>query len=85
MYKGYIYRHWIVNNEDIEKSYIGQTKNELKKRWENGNGYTRKQDHKMSRAIKKYDWDNFKHEVVLTIECKTEDELIFWLDQWEMY
>ena len=85
MYKGYIYRHWIINDEGIEKSYVGQTKNELKKRWENGNGYTRKQDHKMSRAIKKYDWDNFKHEVVLTIECKTEDELIFWLDQWEMY
>lgn len=85
MYKGYIYRHWIVNDESVEKSYVGQTKNNLQRRWENGDGYTRKQDHKMSRAIHKYGWDSFNHEVLLEIECETEDELLFWLNQWEQY
>lgn len=85
MYKGYIYRHWIVNDKDVEKSYIGQTKGELQERWENGNGYTRKQDHKFARAIRKYGWNAFNHEILLTIECETEEELLFWLDQWEVY
>ena len=93
MYKGYIYRHWLVNDESIEKSYVGQTsRDETKDRWNDGKGYLyvngvggEEADHKMARAIRKYGWHNFNHETLLTIECETEEELSFWLDQWEQY
>ena len=92
MVKGYIYRHWIINDRGIEKSYIGQVCNrELKDRWKNGGkGYTRttKKDGTMTEfgnAIQKYGWDNFYHDVLLVIECETLDELMFWLDEWEKY
>ena len=77
MYKGYIYRHWIVNDKDVEQSYIGQTSRvETKDRWNDGKGYLyvngvggEEADHKMARAIRKYGWHNFNHETLLTIEC----------------
>ena len=74
MVKGYIYRHWIINDKGIEKSYIGQTINELEIRWQNGLGYTTI-DSKFSKAIKKYGWNNFHHDVIETVECKTKEEL----------
>jgi hypothetical protein len=78
MYKGYIYRHW-----HLEKSYIGQTYMETpEQRWQNGRGYS---SAKFARAIKKYGWDNFGHETLLVIECETKEELVFWLNQWEIY
>lgn len=46
------------------KMYIGITKNTPEERWKNGLGY-RRQNH-FYRAIKKYGWDNFYHEVVRT-------------------
>ena len=87
MCKGYIYRHW------IDKSYIGQTSRyDVKLRWQNGLGYLYdgskkdgKATHKFANAIRKYGWDNFNHEILLTIECETEEELDFWLDEWECY
>ena len=74
MVKGYIYRHWIINDKGIEKSYIGQTINELEIRWQNGLGYTTI-DSKFSKAIKKYGWNNFHHDIVETVECGTKEEL----------
>ena len=74
MVKGYIYRHWIVNDKGIEKSYIGQTINELEIRWQKGLGYT-SGNTKFSRAIKKYGWNNFHHDIVKTVECETKEEL----------
>lgn len=74
MVKGYIYRHWLINDKGIEKSYIGQTINELEIRWQNGLGYTTI-DSKFSKAIKKYGWNNFHHDVIETVECKTKEEL----------
>lgn len=55
MFKGYIYRHWIINDKGIEKSYIGQVYRSNKdvnpqERWgKNGNGYApkRKQTNKI--------------------------------------
>lgn len=87
MCKGYIYRHWLTNDEGIEKSYIGQTKEEVERRWRNdGKGYTNKEaDHKFARAIRKYGWNAFNHEILLTIECETEEGLLFWLNEWEVY
>ena len=54
MYTIYIHRNKINN-----KAYIGQTCNDPKKRWENGNGY-KKQPH-FYNAIQKYGWDGFEH------------------------
>lgn len=90
MYKGYIYRHWIVNDKDVEQSYIGQVYNRTpQQRWKDGNGYLEeRKDGELSyfgKAIKKYGWDNFNHKVLFSIECETLEELVFWLDQWEIY
>ena len=90
MFKGYIYRHWIINDKGQEKSYIGQVYNRTpEQRWGlNGKGYApqkEKEPTKFYNAIKKYGWDNFSHKVLLTIECETPEELVFWLDEWEKY
>jgi group I intron endonuclease len=90
MYKGYVYRHWHVNEDDVEKSYVGQTITTLTKRWDKGKGYTktRKKDGNLAEfanAINKYGWDNFNHDILLIIECETLEELVFWLDAWEKY
>ena len=44
------------------KTYIGLTRQKPEKRWQNGLGY-RTQEY-FYRAIQKYGWNNFKHEVV---------------------
>ena len=94
MFKGYIYRHWIIDDKGIEKSYIGQVyslkgKANPQRRWGlNGKGYApgkEKEPTKFYNAIKKYGWDNFNHKVLFAVECKTEEELVFWLDEWEKY
>lgn len=61
------------------KVYIGITKKSPKSRWNNGKGYASQQ--LFYRAIKKYGWDKFKHEILfenLTHDeaCKKEIELI---------
>lgn len=74
MLKGYIYRHWIINDKGIEKSYIGQTINDVNVRWQDGRGYTTNYT-RFARAIRKYGWDNFNHEVLHIVEGETVDEL----------
>ena len=61
------------------KRYYGLTCQQVKKRWLNGMGYI-KNEH-FYRAIQKYGWDAFKHEIVaegLTREeaCALEESLI---------
>lgn len=94
METGVIYRHFLINDKGIERNYIGLHHGELpsKHRWGlNGEGYLRKykngreQHHKMARAIRKYGWDKFNHEILLTIRCETKEELSFWLNTWETY
>ena len=83
MYTGYIYRHWIINDEGIEKSYVGLTIQPLNRRWRNGNSYLQR-DTKFSRAIIKYGWDSFTHEVLEVVEKEDIDLLVKTLKQLEM-
>lgn len=64
MYK--IYMHTAPNG----KKYIGQTCQNLERRWRNGNGYCRNPH--FYRAIKKYGWESITHEVLC--ECETLEE-----------
>lgn len=56
------------------KIYIGITSTSVKKRWANGNGY--KTQPLMKKAIEKYGWDNFTHEIIATnIDRETAYEM----------
>ena len=71
----YVYKHISPNN----KVYIGITSLLPQERWCNGEGYNKQK--LFYRAIQKYGWDNFKHEILfegLTKEeaCQKEIELI---------
>lgn len=70
-----VYKHTCPNG----KVYIGITGKNPSVRWNNGNGYS--QNTFFYRAIKKYGWQNIKHEILfdsLTKDeaCKKEIELI---------
>lgn len=54
-----VYKHTAPNG----KVYIGITCNDVKIRWKNGYGYKDGQP-LFWNAIKKYGWDNFKHEIL---------------------
>jgi len=61
------------------KKYIGQTCQRLARRWRNGYGYVR--NTYFYRAIEKYGWDNFQHNIICQCETleeanKVESELI---------
>ena len=74
--KYFVYKHTFPNN----KVYIGITQQQPEKRWKNGFGYDSHQK-LMKKAIKKYGWENIKHEILfkkLTKKeaCEKEIELI---------
>lgn len=52
------------------KIYIGQTKQTLEKRWNNGYGYTANKP--LYDDIIKFGWVNFKHELLAEVETKVE-------------
>lgn len=74
--KYYIYKHTSPSG----KTYIGQTVNP-RKRWE-GSGTNYKNKNKdgsysqpvFARAIDKYGWDNFTHEIILELDTKSETD-----------
>ena len=75
-----IYKHTNLINGKV---YIGQTCQEAKVRWQYGGGY--KHNAHFMAAIKKYGWNNFKHEVLCSNLTKEqadqlEIELIKTLD-----
>lgn len=53
-----VYKHTSPNG----KTYIGITSQEPERRWQNGYGYTTQQ--LFWRAIQKYGWNNFQHEIL---------------------
>ena len=55
------YSVYIHTNKINNKRYIGLTKQDPEKRWRNGNNYLHSPHFK--RAIEKYGWDNFEHEI----------------------
>ena len=56
--KGYIYKHTSPSG----KSYIGQTYQKIDTRWRGGKGY--KACTLLNRAVEKYGWENFSHEII---------------------
>lgn len=74
-----MYSVYIHTNKLNGKKYVGITKQKPERRWQNGHGY-RDNDY-FYKAILKYGWDGFKHEIVkdgLAKEeaCSMEIELI---------
>ena len=53
-----VYAHIAPNG----KMYVGITKNTMKQRWREGKGYNHNLYFK--RAIRKYGWDAFQHEII---------------------
>lgn len=62
----YIYMHISPSG----KKYIGQTCQNVYRRWRNGLGY--KKNPYFWRAIEKYGWNNFEHKIVF--QCETLEE-----------
>ena len=56
------------------KVYIGITSQSPSKRWKNGLGY--KDNPLFYKAIKKYGWENFSHEILFDSLCKKDAEEI---------
>lgn len=61
-----VYEHVFPNG----KRYIGITCQDVRKRWQNGNGY--KTQYFMNLAIEKYGWENIKHNILETQLTKWE-------------
>lgn len=64
-----VYKHTAPNG----KMYIGMTiQKDLNRRWQYGSGY--RTQTRFYRAIKKYGWENLKHEIVMTNLSKEDAE-----------
>lgn len=63
-----VYKHTTPSG----KVYIGITCQKPYERWENGKGY--KRNHYFYSAIKKYGWENIKHEILFSNLTKEEAE-----------
>jgi len=69
--KGYIYK--LISPS--EKCYIGQTININKRLSEYRTFHNCKNQSKLFNAIKKYGFENFKHEIIETIDFELKSEL----------
>lgn len=61
-----------MHTSPSRKVYIGITRTSVEQRWKKGRGY--KSQQYFWRAIQKYGWDNFKHEVLYENLTKSEAE-----------
>lgn len=82
---GLIYRY----ESPSGKSYIGQTTNEQKRKFQHKqcayNEKSKSYNHKFHIAIRKYGFDSFKYEILFTVFCNSLEELIQTLNQKEIY
>lgn len=65
-----IYTVYMHVNKVNGKAYVGCTRNNVKVRWGNGNGYMNRGS--FWDAIVKYGWDNFEHKIIAN--CLTKEE-----------
>lgn len=65
-----IYKHTAPNG----KVYIGQTCQKPENRWKNGKGYANNEY--FTRAIQKYGWDNFEHEILFDRLTKEDADML---------
>lgn len=54
--KGYIYRHWVINDKGEEKSYIGKTTQKPHRRWRSGKGDVSKCLRGKNETVGGYHW-----------------------------
>ena len=66
----YVYLHTNLNNG---KKYVGITSQKPNKRWQNGKGYSTQH---FSRAIKKYGWNGFSHEILYSGLSETQAKVM---------
>lgn len=70
-----VYKHTLpkeTSGRDNDKIYIGITCQKPEHRWRNGDGYN--YNPHFYNAIKKYGWENFKHEILFVNLSKEEAE-----------
>lgn len=85
MYIGIIYRYYLINNKGEEKSYIGQTCSEKKRKIDFFNLNIRYGGNRVDNARRKYKPENFHYEILEIIECKTIGERNKLLNEREIY
>lgn len=56
------YKLYCLTNITNDKKYIGITRQDINKKWQNGKGY--KKPTRIGSAINKYGWNNFKKEIL---------------------
>lgn len=67
------------------KRYVGITSQKPEQRWRNGNGY--RNNEYFFRAIEKYGWHNFSHEILYTglSKCDAEQIEVRLIEEWETF
>ena len=79
-----IYKHTSPSG----KVYIGQTvQNNPNIRWQNGNGY-KSHNSIFYLAIKKYGWENFKHEIIednIPSQEEANNREVYWISYYDSY
>ena len=84
-----IYKHTLTMDcSHYGWSYIGLTKQALERRWKNGTGYPESTQPYFARAIKKYGWENFTHEIIednIKTKAEANQREQYWIAYYHTY